>query len=58
MIKNLDKQTDTKTPQYNEYLQTKGEWEKLIKTKTNGIILRSKAKWSEEGKKIQNIYNL
>ena len=51
MEQNLDLQTDKQNPQYNEYLQIKGEWEKLIKKKTNGIILRSKAKWSEEGEK-------
>ena len=38
-------------PKYQEYLQIKGKWEKLIKKKPNGIILRSKAKWSEEGEK-------
>ena len=36
---------------YVEYLEAKGEWEKLVRKKTNGIILRSKAKWSEEGEK-------
>ena len=49
--KNLDIQTDIQNPKYAEYLQIKGEWEKLIMKKTNGIILRSKAKWSEEGEK-------
>ena len=51
METNLDIQTDKQNPQYNEYLQIKGEWEKLIKKKNDGIILRSKAKWSEEGEK-------
>ena len=40
-----------KNPIYQEYLQVKGEWEKLIKKKPDGIILRSKTKWSEEGEK-------
>ena len=49
--KNLDLENDKNNPKYTEYLQVKGEWEKLIKIKTNGIILRSKAKWCEEGEK-------
>ena len=49
--KNLDIQTVTENEKYVEYLQAKGEWEKLVRKKTNGIILRSKAKWSEEGEK-------
>ena len=51
MEKHLEPLTETQNLQYNEYLQTKGEWEKLIKNKQNGIILRSKAKWAEEGEK-------
>ena len=37
--------------QRREYLQCKNEWENIIRKKTNGIILRSKAKWVEEGVK-------
>ena len=33
------------------YIQCKGEWEKILKTKADGIKLRSKAKWVEDGKK-------
>ena len=38
---------------YVNYLkvQCKQEWESLIKKKTEAIILRSKAKWVEEGEK-------
>ena len=34
-----------------EYKQCKLEWENIIRTKTDRIILRSKAKWVEEGEK-------
>ena len=33
MEKNLDPLTETQNPQYNEYLQIKGKWVKLIKKK-------------------------
>ena len=36
---------------YNTYLALKSEWENVQKVKTNGIILRSKAKWVENGEK-------
>ena len=34
-----------------EYFQCKSEWEDLESNKTQGIILRSKAKWAEDGEK-------
>ena len=43
------------SPEYYEYLKTKGEWESIVKKRTNGILLRSKAQWIEGGEKIQNI---
>ena len=49
--KTLDKNIVSETPEYYEYLKTKGEWENIIKKKTNGIILRSKAQWVEDGEK-------
>ena len=36
---------------YREYKQCKAEWEYYHTKKTKGIILRSKAKWVEEGEK-------
>lgn len=36
---------------YQEYLLTKTEWENIQKVKTNGIIMRSKANWVENGEK-------
>ena len=47
--KNLSNNPDDNT--YVNYLQCKQEWESLIKKKTEAIILRSKAKWVEEGEK-------
>ena len=38
-----------------EYESAKNELEKLYDYITNGIILRSKAHWYEEGEKIPNI---
>ena len=34
-----------------QYFQCKAEWEELERNKTEGIILRSKAKWAESGEK-------
>ena len=34
-----------------EYVRTKSDWESHIAKKNNGILLRSKAKWIEEGEK-------
>ena len=39
---------DTK---YEEYVSYKTEWEELLNYKANGIKLRAKAKWTEEGEK-------
>ena len=36
---------------YLEYIQVKGEWESMEQRKTNGIIMRSKAQWVEQGEK-------
>ena len=47
----LEKNLDGNEDSYLEYLVTKREWENLLKSKTYGIILRSKAKWIEEGEK-------
>ena len=47
----LEKNMGNSELQRREYLQCKGEWENLIRKKTSGIILRSKAKWVEEGEK-------
>ena len=43
--KSLDSCTKSDSPEYFEYIKSKGEWEK----RTNGILLRSKAQWIEEG---------
>ena len=37
--------------EYLEYIRTKSDWESHINRRNNGIILRSKAKWVEEGEK-------
>ena len=49
--KTLDKNIVSESPEYYEYLKTKGEWESIVKKRTNGILLRSKAQWIEEGEK-------
>ena len=36
---------------YPIYIQCKKEYENIIKIKTNGILVRSKAQWHEEGEK-------
>ena len=36
---------------YLEYIQVKGEWESIEQRKTNGMIMRSKAQWVEQGEK-------
>ena len=36
---------------YAEYILCKTEWENILKIKANGIKLRSKAKWIEDGEK-------
>ena len=33
------------------YIQCKGEWETILKVKADGIKLRSKTKWVEDGEK-------
>ena len=35
---------------YDEYIVLKSQWEQIQLRKNNGIIMRSKAKWVEEGK--------
>ena len=45
---NLDQNDENK---YLEYLACKKELENIISCKTNGIIIRSRAKWIEEGEK-------
>ena len=37
--------------QYDEYIGKKREYKNLQDRKTRGIIMRSKAKWTEEGEK-------
>ena len=51
IAKTLDKNQASDTPKYFEYIKTKGEWEKIVKKRTTGIILRSKAQWVEDGEK-------
>ena len=38
--KSIDSDTKSNSPEYLNYIKTKGEWEKLIKKRTNSIILR------------------
>ena len=36
---------------YENYLEAKNNWENIIKIKNDGILIRSKAQWCEEGEK-------
>ena len=49
--KKLGKNENINEVDYAEYVRTKSDWESHIAKKNNGIILRSKAKWVEEGEK-------
>ena len=49
-------ETNLQDSNYLEYLQLKGEWEGLHLKKNNGILLRAKALWVEEGEKIRNTF--
>ena len=50
-LEKLEKNLNEDEVGHLEYTQTKLEWENLLRTKMNGVILRSKAKWIEEGEK-------
>lgn len=50
-VHSIDLKSKTVSLEYYEYIKTKGEWEKLVKKRTNVIILLSKAQWVEEAKK-------
>ena len=43
MEKQLGKDLVSESPEYYEYIKTKEEWENIVKKRTNGIILSSKA---------------
>ena len=47
----LSKSNDIGNLEYMEYVRSKSDWEGHIQRKNNGIILRSKAKWIEDGEK-------
>ena len=47
----LSKNNDIGNLEYMEYVRSKLDWEGLKQRKNNGIILRSKAKWIEDGEK-------
>ena len=49
--KKLGKYENINEVDYAEYVRTKSDWESHIAKKNNGIILRAKAKWVEEGEK-------
>ena len=48
---NLSSISNIEDIEYCEYIRIKSDWESHILRKNNGIILRSKAKWVEEGEK-------
>ena len=48
-LETMEKNLDENDIGYLEYIQCKSEWENLMRVKTKGAILRSKAKWIEEG---------
>ena len=52
-LKELENDLESETNNINHanYLQCKGDWEKILKNKAGGIKLRSKAKWVEDGEK-------
>ena len=50
-IENLEKEIVYNGDKVEEYYETKGNWEGLQREKTEGIILRSKAKWAEAGER-------
>jgi len=50
-VEMLEKNLKDNDVNYREYIQCKTEWENILKVKTNGIILRSKAKWVEDGER-------
>ena len=47
----LSKNNNIGDIEYCDYIRTKADWESHVARKNNGIILRSKAKWVEEGEK-------
>ena len=50
-ITELENNLEDKNNNYEEYLQLKAEWEHMLAKKNNGIMIRSKAKWVEEGER-------
>ena len=52
----MEENIDPNASNYNEYLQCKGEWENIQKIKMDGIIMRLKAKWIEEGEQNTNYF--
>ena len=50
-VENLEKNINNDLTKLQEYKQAKSEWEYFHTKRARGIILRSKAKWVEEGEK-------
>lgn len=50
-VETLEKDLKDNEINYVEYIQCKTEWENIIRVKTEGILLRSKSKWVEEGER-------
>ena len=50
-LKRLQTEIANNDAKYEEYVQYKAEWEELLNHKANGIKLRAKAKWIEDGEK-------
>ena len=54
-LKDLEPNIDNEQV-YLEYIQIKAKWEHIIQKKINGIIVRSRAQWAEEGEKNTKLF--
>ena len=52
----LEKELNISNENYPRYQSLKQDIEDMKRIKTEGIMLRSKAKWIEYGEKIQNTF--
>ena len=50
-IEELEHNVTSNKNEHLEYQQLKSEWESIQRNKSNGIIIRSRAKWVEYGEK-------
>ena len=50
-LESLEIEISRNSEKINDYYQIKGIWEQMQSEKTEGVILRSRAKWTEHGEK-------